>query len=92
MKNKDFIKLSIIVPCFNEKKTLIKIIDKILLSLNNNNFKSYEILIVDDGSTDGTTEMVKENFSTKNNFKTFFHDKNLGKRSSNKNCQKFFIW
>ena len=49
------IKLSIIIPCFNEKNTLIKIISKILLSLNNHNFKSYEILIADDGSTDGTT-------------------------------------
>ena len=70
MSKKDIIKLSIIIPCFNEKNTLIKIISKILLSLNNHNFKSYEIIIVDDGSTDGTTEMIKENFSTENNFDT----------------------
>jgi len=89
MKNKDFIKLSIIVPCFNEKKTLISIIDRVLLSLSNNNFKSYEILIVDDGSTDGTTEMIKEIFSTKNNFKTFFHHKNLGKGAAIKTAKNF---
>ena len=81
------IKLSIIIPCFNEKNTLIKIISKILLSLNNHNFKSYEILIVDDGSTDGTTEMIKENFSNKNNFKTFFHDENLGKGAAIKTAK-----
>ena len=79
MKDRDLIKISIIIPCYNEKNTLIKIINKIILSLNNYNFKSYEILIVDDGSSDGTTEIIKENFSIKNNFKTFFHDKNLGK-------------
>ena len=79
MKNRDLIKISIIIPCYNEKNTLIKIINRVILSLNNHNFKSYEILIVDDGSSDGTTEIIKENFSIKNNFKTFFHDKNLGK-------------
>ena len=89
MKNKDFIKLSIIVPCFNEKKTLVSIIDRVLLSLSNNNIKSYEILIVDDGSTDGTTEMVKEIFSIKNNFKTFFHHKNLGKGAAIKTAKNF---
>ena len=43
-------KISIIIPCYNEKNTLIKIINRIILSLKNHNFKFYEILIVDDGS------------------------------------------
>lgn len=87
MKDRDLIKISIIIPCYNEKNTLIKIINKIILSLNNYNFKSYEILIVDDGSSDGTTEIIKENFSIKNNFKTFFHDKNLGKGAAIKTAK-----
>ena len=87
MKDRDLIKISIIIPCYNEKNTLIKIINKIILSLNNYNFKSYEILIVDDGSSDGTTEIIKENYSIKNNFKTFFHDKNLGKGAAIKTAK-----
>ena len=87
MKDRDLIKISIIIPCYNEKNTLIKIINKIILSLNNHNFKSYEILIVDDGSSDGTTEIIKDNFSIKNNFKTFFHDKNLGKGAAIKTAK-----
>ena len=87
MKDRDLIKISIIIPCYNEKNTLIKIINKIILSLINHNFKSYEILIVDDGSSDGTTEIIKDNYSIKNNFKTFFHDKNLGKGAAIKTAK-----
>ncbi len=87
MKNRDLIKISIIIPCFNEKDTIIKIVNKIILSLKNHNFKSYEILIVDDGSSDGTTEIIKENFSIKHNFKVFFHDKNLGKGAAIKTAK-----
>ena len=87
MKRRNLIKLSIIIPCYNEKNTLINIINKIILSLYNHKFKFYEILIVDDGSSDGTTEIIKENFSKQNNFKTFFHDKNLGKGAAIKTAK-----
>ena len=89
MKKNNLYKLSIIIPCFNEKNTLSNIIDKVVLSLNKHNFQSYEILVVDDGSTDGTTEIIKKSFSTKSNFKTFFHDKNLGKGAAIKTAKSF---
>jgi glycosyltransferase involved in cell wall biosynthesis len=59
MSKKKFLKLSIIIPCFNEKKTIEKILNKILLSLKTNNLHDYEIIIVDDCSKDGSREILK---------------------------------
>ena len=47
--------LTIIIPVYNEKKTIRKIIDKVLKIKN----LKKQIIIVDDGSTDGTTEVLK---------------------------------
>jgi len=83
------IKISIIIPCFNEKNTLIEIINKVVLSLNNHKYEQFEIIIVDDGSIDGTKELIKKNFESKKNFKTFFHVKNMGKGAAIKTAKKF---
>jgi len=65
-------KLSIVMPVYNEEKTLIEILKKVK-SLDIDK----EIIIVDDGSTDKTKEILK----TINNkdIKIFFHNKNQGK-------------
>ena len=50
---------SIIIPVFNEKKTIIKVLN----TLNSVKFKEFqkEIIVVDDGSTDGTNQLLEEN-------------------------------
>jgi glycosyltransferase involved in cell wall biosynthesis len=69
-------KLSIIIPVFNEKKTILEILKKIeKVNLANLNFEK-EIIIVDDGSTDGTREILE---NLKEKYKIVFHDKNQGK-------------
>jgi len=51
-------KISVIIPTFNRKKTLGRAIQSVL----NQSLSPFEILIIDDGSNDGTEEWVKENF------------------------------
>ena len=63
--------ISIIIPCFNEEKYIEEIIKRVL---NQNNI-SKEIIIVDDGSTDGTTEILKKNIETKEEIVTEKVDK-----------------
>ena len=59
MINKDIFKLSIIIPCYNEKKTIENILKKIDQSLKDYKISKYEIIIVDDCSNDGTNKLLK---------------------------------
>ena len=67
-------KLSIIIPCFNESKTISLVIDNILSCA----YKNIEIILVDDCSTDGTQNIIKDQLINKIS-KVIFHKKNLGK-------------
>ena len=67
-------KLSIIIPCFNEIKTIDEIINKIKKAYK----EQHEIIIIDDFSTDGSREKLKGDFSL--NFDhVIFNEKNYGK-------------
>jgi len=78
------LKLSIIIPTYNRKKQLVRLIDTILIS----DFKKddYEIIVIDDHSTDSTCKCIKEKFShisdltiiTKKQNKRKSHSINIG--------------
>tara|TARA_Y100001958_G_C20971128_1_gene366087 strand:- start:6 stop:695 length:690 start_codon:yes stop_codon:yes gene_type:complete len=67
-------KLSIIIPCYNEQSTIKEIVHKINLQVNINK----EIIIIDDNSTDRTREILEKEVRDKVN-KIIFNDKNYGK-------------
>ena len=81
-------KLSVIIPCYNEKNTIQEILNRIDKSLKNNEFLKYEILIVDDFSNDGTKEILK-NLSINGKIQTYFHDTNLGKGAAIQTALKY---
>lgn len=70
-------KISIIIPCFNEKETIIDVLDKVKAS-DLGILAEKEIIVVDDGSTDGSSELLKLLISD-DSIKTFYHEKNYGK-------------
>ncbi|KAK6460567.1 nucleotide-diphospho-sugar transferase [Scheffersomyces coipomensis] len=57
-KNEDGIVLSIVIPCYNETKRLGKMLDEAVEYLVDNYNHKFEILIVDDGSSDGTDKFA----------------------------------
>ena len=71
--------LSIVIPVFNEINFLYKLFDQIKLYFNSENI---EIIVVDDGSTDGSSNLLKEIKDKKNykfTFKLIKLDINSGK-------------
>lgn len=70
--------LSVVIPSFNEMANLRKgVLDKIEKFLNAQKY-SYEVIIVDDGSTDGSTEFVEDFVKSDRNFK-LLKNQHLGK-------------
>ncbi len=76
--------LSIIIPTYNERKTIEIIVNRIL------KIKSLkkEIIIVDDASNDGTSQLLKKKI-TKKVKKIIYHKKNLGKGAAINSAKKF---
>jgi glycosyltransferase involved in cell wall biosynthesis len=78
MINKSSFKLSVIIPCYNEKNTIKQIVKKVIESLNYYKFLNYEIIVVDDCSTDGTKEILSR-LDHIPNFELVINEKNNGK-------------
>ncbi len=88
MNDRKSFKLSIIIPCYNEKNTIEAILKKIYESLENYQILNYEIVIVDDFSNDGTKQLLN-NLIRKDKLNIFFHDKNLGKGAAIQTALKY---
>lgn len=70
-------KITVVVPCFNEENLIDKLTDKLLIQCNNLKL-DYEIIFVEDGSTDNTFEKIKEKINQNNKIKVIKLSKNYG--------------
>ena len=70
-------KLSVIIPVYNEKDTVRELIERTRVVP-----VEKEIIIVDDGSTDGTRELLRQTYSQTPGVRLFFHENNRGKGSA----------
>jgi glycosyltransferase involved in cell wall biosynthesis len=67
-------KLSVVMPCFNERATIKEIVDKVKKAPVN----ELEIIVVDDASDDGSTELIRKQIEPIVD-KVVYHSQNMGK-------------
>lgn len=69
----DHFRLSVVIPCFNENKTIQQVIQRV-----RDTGLPTEIIIVDDGSSDGTRDILRE-LVAQPDLRIVFHEQNQGK-------------
>lgn len=68
------LKISIIIPVYNAEKYL----DECILSVLNSDYKNIEVILIDDASTDKSTDIIKKYASNDKRVKYIRNQKNLG--------------
>ena len=78
MKNKkeNSIRVSIIIPCYNEEQGLLKTLKDIYKNLEF--IDHYEIIAINDGSTDGTRKILVNSKASYDSLEIIENEKNLG--------------
>ena len=75
---------SVIIPCFNVEKTIVRALDSVIKQT----FKNFEIVIIDDGSTDDTVKVINEYFLDKDILFQFITQDNKGPSIARNNAVK----
>lgn len=69
--------ISIFFPCYNDRRTIGKLIENAFKTVKKN-AKKYEVIVVDDGSTDGSTQLLQKLAKRYSHLKLVFHQQNMG--------------
>ena len=83
--------LSIIIPVYNEEKKVLDILNQVDKLKN---FCELEVIIINDGSTDNTKKIIKENPKLYSKFINLEQNKGKGKAviEGIKECQKLYYY
>lgn len=74
-------RISVIAPVYNEKDNVTRFIEKVEESLKKE-FSSYEIILIDDGSTDGSREILDKEAAKNGHVKVYHFTKNNGQTAA----------
>ena len=69
--------LSVIIPAFNERENIVATLENITTALDGLSLP-HEVLVIDDGSRDGTAELVTESAARFPNVRLLKNDRNMG--------------
>jgi glycosyltransferase involved in cell wall biosynthesis len=76
-----FQKISLVVPLLNEEESILPLINEIRKAIKPLN-KPYEVIFIDDGSTDGSLKIIKDAAKVDNRLKFISFRKNYGKSAA----------
>jgi glycosyltransferase involved in cell wall biosynthesis len=74
LKKNENLKLSVIIPCYNEVETVAEIVQQVI-----DVHLAHEIILVDDGSKDGTRDVLAELEQQHSIVRVILHEQNMGK-------------
>ena len=74
--------ISVIVPCYNEDVSIKLFLDKFYEVMNKNNFSSFEVIFVNDGSEDKTTETINNYAKIDKRIKLISFSRNFQKEAA----------
>lgn len=74
--------ISVVVPCLNEVENVAPLTEAIKAELAKSDVVSYEILFIDNGSTDGTIELVKDLCTVDPAVRLIVNNRNYGQKRS----------
>ncbi len=75
-------KISIIIPCYNEEEALDIVHDAVVTEMEQLKEYDYELLLVNDGSSDGTLEKMKSLAKVNEHVKYYSFSRNFGKEAA----------
>lgn len=70
--------ISVVIPCFNEEESLSELFAWIAKVMDDNSF-SYEVLVIDDGSSDSSWKVIEEEATKNKSIKGIKFRRNFGK-------------
>lgn len=75
-------KISVVIPCYNEEENVVPISEAVIEQLNKLKNYDYEILFIDNCSTDKTQELITKLCENNHKIKAIFNCKNFGQFNS----------